>query len=278
MFSSDKEDDIENYEFQEFDSNIKINLKQHSKIIKQERKNSAESNFEVSPIVKHHRSINEQEHNERQHRVDQEIKRRLHILKGEAYAHGRKEGRKKAYNEIHENALHIADEKAQILSGIIEEVISIKKDILLKERDNIYIVIKNLVKWIILKELKADGEYIPRLLSNLVKEIGDRSNILIRVNKDCFKQIPEALGYLENHLCKIENVRVEIDYNIGGPGIVLETENNMIDGTLVSQFENLDKLFEKIGVAIKSGENLDVLNNKNLGTGGNDFLMLKQMN
>ena len=46
----------------------------------------------------------------------------------------------------------------------------------------------------------------------------------------------------------LTNVRVEVAASMSDNGIIIESENGIIDGSIDAQFESLDKLFEKVGV------------------------------
>jgi hypothetical protein len=41
-------------------------------------------------------------------------------------------------------------------------------------------------------------------------------------------------------------VRVEIVPELNHPGIILESENSLIDGSLEGVFQNIDKIFEQV--------------------------------
>ena len=68
--------------------------------------------------------------------------------------------------------------------------------------------------------------------------------------------MPEVLDHLHEKLGELENVRVEVDYDIEGPGIILESQNGIINGTLKEQFNSLDKLFKTVG--LENDEHFDI--------------------
>ena len=109
-------------------------------------------------------------------------------------------------------------------------------------------MIRNMTKWIILRELKEDGAYLERLLEKLIIELQARQNLLIQVNKNDFSHMPEILQVVQQRLGTLNNVRLEVDFDISPNGITIESENGIITGTLETQFKNLDKLFESVGI------------------------------
>ncbi|MGB0454587.1 MAG: hypothetical protein ACPGJV_12840, partial [Bacteriovoracaceae bacterium] len=52
----------------------------------------------------------------------------------------------------------------------------------------------------------------------------------------------------EAKLGKFTNTRVEVDYDIKDQGMVIESANGIVNGSLKQQFKNLDKLFESVGI------------------------------
>jgi flagellar assembly protein FliH len=58
--------------------------------------------------------------------------------------------------------------------------------------------------------------------------------------------MPEVIQTVETRLGQLTNVRVEIVPEINHPGIILESENGLIDGSLEGVFQNIDKIFEQV--------------------------------
>ncbi len=121
-----------------------------------------------------------------------------------------------------------------------------QEEILSNQKEEMYHLLKNLAKWIVLRELNNDGKYIERLLEKLLLEMQVRNNLLIQVNAAEFSQMPEVLEYIQGRLGEMKNVRVEIDSSVKTKGIVIESENGIINATLEEQFKSLDKLFEDV--------------------------------
>ena len=58
--------------------------------------------------------------------------------------------------------------------------------------------------------------------------------------------MPEIIQTVEARLGQLSNVRIEIVPEINHPGIILESENGLIDGSMEGVFENIDKIFEQV--------------------------------
>ncbi len=237
---------VDDYSFGDFSENNNIELKIDPRIIKEERTNSLDNGFEIDKDVMNHRGIEEQTQLEHDTKIDDEVMKRVleieHAAKERGYDDGKKIGREEVYNQTRA----MADEKISDLSLMISEVLNNQANIFKKQKEDIYVLIKNLTKWIILRELKDDGEYLNRLLDRLIMEIDTKSNLLIQVNEKEFEKMPEVLDSVKSKLSDLSNVRLEIDYDIDSDGIVVSADNGMIDGTMEQQFKNLEKLFESI--------------------------------
>ena len=130
---------------------------------------------------------------------------------------------------------------------MVNFVLQTQEEIINQQKSEIYLLLKNLAKWIVLRELKDDGQYISRLLERLVQEMQVKSNLLIKVNKKSFEGMEEVLETVQDNLGKLNNVRVEVDYDVSENGLIVEADNGIIDGTLEEQFKKLDELFSVVG-------------------------------
>ena len=140
----------------------------------------------------------------------------------------------------------VVDQKLENFSQMVTSVLKTQENILAKQKTEVYQLIRNLTKWIVLRELKEDGKYIERLLERLLLEMQVRNNLLIQVNTDDFAHMPEVLEHVQSRLGEMKNVRIEIDSTVKSRGIVIESENGIINATMEEQFKSLDKLFEDV--------------------------------
>jgi flagellar assembly protein FliH len=210
-------------------------------------KNSAEKNlFKISPIVLEHRGLKRRDQEEKEKKIQEEVEKRCQQMQEEVmkkgYAEGIKLGREEVYNQTRAQT----EEKLAALSAMIDEILKQKEEILVSQKLQIYQLIKNLTKWIILRELREDGKYLERLMERLVLEMQSRANILVMVSQKDFSKMPEVLKIVQDRIGEMPNVRVEIDYEITEQGMILECENGIIRGTLEEQYNSLDKLFESV--------------------------------
>lgn len=220
------------------------------KTIRTERDAEAKSGFSIDKTVRELRGLTKQEANDIEKAVAREVENRLQKLQAEAekrgFEAGHQEGQAKAYAEAVEKYDALVNEFAQWL----EEARGQLDTILMKGQQDAYHMIKNLVKWIILKEVN-DKDYISRLLEKLILEMNSKNNLVIRVNGSAFSEMEEVLNLVQSKVGTLTNTRVETHLDLDKPGIVLESENGIVDGSLEAQFSSLDKIFE---VVMKNNE------------------------
>lgn len=249
---SDKIDSIaRNFEFQDITSVTKKSLDQHQKTIKLERSVAKANHFEIAPMVLEHRGLIDQEKREREDLIEQEVSRRIEEIKQAAFLEGKKLGQEQGREEVIEQMRHEVEQKISHLSEMVSQVLETQSDLMEKSKKDTYNVVKNLTKWIVLRELKEDDDYLKRLLEKLILEINTKSNLLIKVGQGSFNKMPDVLEHVQNTLGKFKNVRVEIDYDLDNRGLILESDNGIINASMKEQFKSINKLFETLGVDIE---------------------------
>ena len=245
-FNNDTE--VRTYGMNKLDSLTVSSEDKRDKLIRAERSFAHESGFRISSIVKSHRGTQQQEEQEYEERVRADVELQMTGIREKAFKKGHEEGIEQGRKEVYEKMREISEEKLDQLREIIGALMNEKEDLLRKEKEDVYNLVKNLTKWIILRELEEDNDYIRRLIEKLVSEIGNNQKVLVQVSQNQFERIPEILEFIQEFAGRIDNVRVEVDYDISDKGVVIETENGIIKGTLEEQFVALDRLFENAGL------------------------------
>jgi flagellar assembly protein FliH len=247
-----------NYEFLDISKVSPADEEKHQEVIRNERAHASRSNFKVAPIVREHRGMVKQEETERENQIQNEVNRRLLMIEEDAYERGYQRGQEDGREEVFRETQSATDEKLELLNAMIKEVLESKAEMLKEERQQVYETVRTLTKWIVLRELKEDGTYIERLLEKLILEMQTKSNLLIHVNQSAFDSMPEVLEQIQKRIGELTNVRVEVDHDQDLPGIVLQSENGILNGRLGVQFKNLDKLFSNVGLPFEDIEELDL--------------------
>jgi flagellar assembly protein FliH len=243
----DEADSVKLFEFKPLLSAAQtVEKSEFQKVIRVEREQAKNSNFKVNPITEKYRGLRDQETREYEDRVEEEVKKRVEQIQEEAFKAGFEEGVKQGREEIFDQMRNSVDQKLEDVSQMVTNVLKTYEEIFINQKVEMYQLIKNLTKWIVLRELNEDGKYIERLLERLLLEIQARNNLLIQVNANDFTAMPEVLEHVQKKLGELKNVRIEIDHSVHPQGLIVESENGIINATMEEQFKSLDKLFEEV--------------------------------
>ena len=247
-FQSDNISDqskFETFNFKNIEGEAYNDIKISEETIRQERSLASQHGFKIDGIVSESRGLSRQERNDIEIKINEEVTKRLKVAYQEAFQEGLEKGRAEGREESLAEFQQVISGKIEELSQIISEVQDQTTKVLARNQQDVYDFIKRFTKWIILKEIN-EKMYLENLLEKLILELNARKNIIIKVGKANFSQMPEVIATIEARMGQLSNVRVEIVPEINHPGIILEAENGLIDGTLEGVFKNIDKIFETV--------------------------------
>ncbi len=216
-------------------------------VIRMERGFAKAKSFSINPLVEEHRGLKAQEERDYHEKVEEEVQKRLAAMVEQAKEQGFQAGHQEGYTKAYQEAMSTLDGKVEDFVDTLGNLNEQCHKVLTENKKNAFEMIKNLTKWISLKEISDEG-YLERLLEKLILEMNTKNNLVVRVSQDSFKAMPEVIERIENKMGKLVNVRVEADLDQDGPGIILESENGIIDGSMKAQMASLEKLFESVTV------------------------------
>lgn len=213
--------------------------------VRTERSFEKKNNFKIDGIVRDSRGISRQEQTDFEKKIEQEVSRRLEVAYQDAYIEGLEKGKEEGKAEAfaqYQNELSLKVESfVQVMSAMQTQ----NDKLVEKNKHEIYEFIKRFTKWIVLKEIN-EKVYLETLFEKLILELNARKNLIVKVGRSNFNQMPEVIQVVEARLGQLSNLRVEIVPEINHPGIILESENGLIDGTIEGVFQNIDKIFEQV--------------------------------
>jgi flagellar assembly protein FliH len=219
--------------------------KMSEETIRSERAFESKSSFRIDDNVRESRGISRQEKGDFEGRIEQEVERRLEEAYKQAYAEGiekgRAEGKEEAMNDYHEALGQKVEDFAQVIAQVQQQSTRIGET----SKAEIYEFVKRFTKWIVLKEIN-EKVYLEALLEKLLLELNVRKNLIIKVGRAQFSDMPEVVKAVEARLGQLSNTRIEIVPELSHPGIILESENGLIDGSMEGVFKNIDKIFEQV--------------------------------
>lgn len=213
--------------------------------VRKERNFERKHNFKIDDVVRDSRGLSSQEDADVEQMIHGEVERRLKMVYQDAYneglERGRTEGKDAAEAQHHQELSHKIEEFGLVIAGLQAQ----GQQLMEQSRTEIYEFVKRFTKWIVLKEIN-EKIYLEQLLEKLILELNARKNIIIKVGRSSFNQMPDVIKTVEARLGNLQNVRIEIVPEIKHPGIILEAENGLIDGSMEGVFKNIDRIFEQM--------------------------------
>lgn len=213
--------------------------------IRTERTHERNNNFRIDSTVRDLRGLARQEQSDFEARVEAEVQRRLAAVQEEAYRDGVEQGKAEGKALAHQEYEAQLGAQLDEFSGVLGQLAQQGSAILEQERHHIYEFIKRFTKWIVLKEID-EKVYLEKLLEKLVLELNAKKNLIVKVGKNNFRDMPEIIAAVESRLGQLQNTRIEIVPEIQHPGIILESDNGLIDGSLEGVFGNIDQIFQQV--------------------------------
>lgn len=213
--------------------------------IRNERNFAAKNDFKIDDMVKDYRGLSRQEQTDLEKKIQIEVNKRVEEAFQKAYAEGLAKGEAKGKEQA--LASH-----TQELSGNVDHFVEIVSGLqgqteayMNQHRKEVYEFVKRFTKWIVLKEIN-EKVYLEQLLEKLILELNSRKNLIIKVGRAQFESMPDIMKTVEARLGQLQNTRIEIVQEIQHPGIILESENGLIDGSIEGVFANIDKIFGQV--------------------------------
>lgn len=237
-------DEVKEFEFEKLDVNKNPKRTIDSETIRVERHLASRSDFKVDSRVKEYRGLSSQEEEDFQSRLSAAIEIKYEEISKKAYAEGLELGKEVGRKEAFEEASSALEVNLNKMMEMLEDINLQKQELLSNSQKEVYSVIKNISKWVALKEIKDDEtNYLKSLLSKLIAEINTKNSLSLKVSQSTYELMPNVIKALEEKVGTLENIKCEISSEVQNEGIILESTNGIVDASIEAQFSMIDKIF-----------------------------------
>ncbi len=202
-----------------------------------------DSRFQMSPIVKERLGISSEERRIIDERVEAELSALRDQAREQAHAEGLAQGREEGKAEALAAYQSEAAEKIEKIHALVHEFEALRGSIYEASERMLVDLMFRLSRMLFLKELPQDRQYVLRLAKNLVERVGTRENIRLRLNRRDLELLDELHAGLSKEFANLTNLSIEVDPQVRGGGVHLETRWNAIDASVDTQ---LEKVFEAL--------------------------------
>ena len=242
---SESTSEVEKFNFRSFDFENTQQKVERQSTIRTERALESKGKFKIDEVVRKSRGLSDQENQDYELKVQAEVERRIQAHYEEAYQAGLEEGKKNGQDQAYAEHRNQLDDELNHLKSQLEQAYQQLDGLILQEKEKTLEFVKRFVKWILIKEMD-NKNYLASLLEKLILEMNSRRNLIVKVSRAHFDSMNEMIPQVERNVGQLQNIRVEIVPELQGPGIILETQNGLIDGSQESVMENIEKIFEQV--------------------------------
>jgi flagellar assembly protein FliH len=197
-------------------------------------------------IVKTYNGLKKVEEEEYEEKIKSIVDDKLNKIKNDWIKIGKEEGSDQGKKEFEDKVKKMVEQSKEEISSFIEEIKSFKNSIYQKQKNEVVDLIKNVTKYVILRELKNDDEFISRLFERMLYEVDTKDNLILRVNSKKSQIIKNTLDSVRIKFLEVNNIRIEDDHTLDANSIILESAFGIIDGSMNAQFEYIDKIAEEL--------------------------------
>jgi flagellar assembly protein FliH len=195
--------------------------------------------FSLNPLLKEPLSIEEEERRVIDAKVSQQVAALAEAAKSKAAEEGYQAGLKQGHAEAYEAFRQEASGRMTHFEEFLASAEQAKTEIFRANERFLMELVFRMARTVALKELSVDRTYVLRLARDLLERIGIRENIRIRIHPQDAATAELLKPGLEEELGTLKNLHVEISPQVGRGGCMVETEWNMIDASLETQFAGI---------------------------------------
>jgi flagellar assembly protein FliH len=197
----------------------------------------ADTRFNLHPASRKFLGIEKEEHRHLEGRINEEVEKRLVELReaarAEGFEQGRAEGEAIVMKELTEKTQPIFDHFQKVVGefeGAKEEIYHANEDFLIQ-------LVFQVARQVILKEVKADRDYVKNLCVQLVEKIGAKDHVKIKIGKDDFDQVEAIRDHLKQQFVDLKNIQIDVSEEFNSGGCKVETDLARINASVETQLQ-----------------------------------------
>jgi flagellar assembly protein FliH len=195
--------------------------------------------FKLDSIVVDQLGIDERERAEQETRIRKELERRWEQTAEKAevagYTRGLEEGKAEAFKaempRIHERLAKM-DHLLQAFDSYREKIFSANEAFLME-------LIAEVAGMIVLREVAVDKDYVRRLVTTLLHQLGSKEDIKIHLSETDYANVGALQEAIQKEFGKLQNTSIEISSEVPVGGCKIETRFGVVDASIAAQVENV---------------------------------------
>lgn len=195
--------------------------------------------FRLDSIVVDQLGIDQREREEQEARIRKELERRWEKTAEQAevagYTRGLEEGKAEAYKA----ELPRIRERIEKLDHLLHTFDTYREKIFTANEAFLMDLIAEVAGMIVLKEVSVDKDYVRRLVTTLLHQLGTKEDIKIHVSEADLANVETLRQALDKEFGKLSNTTIDVSPDIPAGGCKIETRFGVVDASVAAQIENL---------------------------------------
>jgi flagellar assembly protein FliH len=194
--------------------------------------------FQLDGMVVSQLGMDERQRQEHETRIRKEIERRWEQSAEKAevsgYTKGLEEGKAEAYKAEQPRIR----ERLEKLDHLLQSFDSYREKIFGANEAFLMDLIAEVAGMIVLKEVEVDRDYIRRLVTTLLQQLGTKDDIKIYLSEADFANVEGLRQAIEKDFGKLNNSSIEVSSEIPVGGCKIETRFGVVDASIAAQIAN----------------------------------------
>jgi len=195
--------------------------------------------FSLSELIREPLSVEQEERRVIEEKVRARVAAMSEEAKAEAAAVGYEDGLEKGYQEAFQKFQQEGAERIAEFEKMLQQAESAKQEIFHANERFLVELVFRVARTILLRELKADKEYVVRLAREVVDRVGVRDNVTVKLNPEDLTSATMLKEGLEKSFGEMNNLNVEASSQVRRGGCIVETEWNLIDASIEEQLQHV---------------------------------------
>lgn len=197
--------------------------------------------FHLDQTVVGQLGLEERERQFAEDRIAKEIERRWERAAEKAEVAGYTKGLEEGKAEAYKAELPRIQEKVGKLDYVLQEIDTFREKIFLANEAFLMDLIAQVAGMVALKEVTLDPDYIRRLVTALLHQLGAKEDVKIFLSPQDTANAEALFQALQKEFGKLNNTTIEASEEIPVGGCKIETRFGVVDASVATQIENVMK-------------------------------------
>jgi flagellar assembly protein FliH len=197
--------------------------------------------FQLDSIVVNQLGIDEREREEKEARIRKEIERRWELTAEKAEVHGYTRGLEEGKAQAYQAEQPRIKERLDKLEHLLVSFDSYREKIFAANEAFLMDLIAEVAGTIVLREVELDRDYVRRLVTTLLQQLGTKDDIKIFLAEADLANVEALRESINKEFGKLTNTTIEASGEIPVGGCKIETRFGVVDASIASQIENVKR-------------------------------------